>query len=68
MSKKPPLNKFFKTTTYWFSYSTDGDSTEHKAEPLIVIQYKKGNFAFIHSGQSYLYEQIGPITEWELLC
>jgi hypothetical protein len=67
-SKSPPLNKFFKTKTCWFSYSTDGDSTKHKEEPLIVIQYEKDQYAFMHSGQAYLHERIGPIKEWELLC
>ena len=65
--KKPPMNKYFKTTAYWRSYSTDGDPTDHGPDAVIAVRYDKDNYSFIHKRQSYLYETLGDFTEWELV-
>lgn len=65
--KPPPLNKWFKTKAKWCSFSTDGDSTVHKAEEIIAIRYGKDEYSFIHKGQSYLYESLCDFDNWELI-
>ena len=65
--KKPPMNKYFKTTAYWRSYSDDGDCTIHGPASVIAVRYDKDDYSFIHKGEAYLYEALGDFTEWELI-
>lgn len=65
--KKPPLNKYFRTTACWYSYSTDGDSREHGPDEVIAVRYGKENYSFLHTGQAYRHERLGDFTTWELL-
>ena len=65
--KKPPLNKYFRTTACWYSYSTDGDSRKHGPEEIIAIRYGKEEYNFIHTEQAYQHECLGDFTTWELI-
>lgn len=71
--KKPPLNKFFKTTSKWYSYDTEGNSCSHGPEEVIAIIHEDSRgweyYSFIHSGQPFQDEALSlPITNWEELC
>ena len=65
--KLPPKNEWFKAKAYWYSYDTDGDSTEHGPAEILAIRLGKDEYNFIHKGQAYLHESLGEIIEWELI-